>query len=147
MAWQNLAGLRRQLLLAGMFLRVCSKDDQRREPARTDAFEKALSLFRWDATKIEKLVLLDRCRRQYGPTLWSVLGKSPRYEPPYNTLAVSDDRRAADSYPSDANLHSGEREVSRLKPNAGGQPVAEVVRLAGWVYVTESISFGLFRMN
>jgi hypothetical protein len=41
------------------------------------------SLFRWDATRIEKLVLLDRCRRQYGPTFWTVLGRNPRCEPLY----------------------------------------------------------------
>jgi hypothetical protein len=41
------------------------------------------SLFRWEATKIENLVLLDRRRRQYGPTFCAVLGKNPRYEPLY----------------------------------------------------------------
>jgi hypothetical protein len=83
MAWQNLAGFRRQLLFGWDVPTKCSKDDPRREPARTDAFEKALSLFRWDATKIEKLVLLDRCRTAYGPTFWIVLGNNPRYEPLY----------------------------------------------------------------
>lgn len=51
-------------------------------PAPT-LLKRLCSLFRWDATKIEKLVLLDRCRRQYGPTFWIVLGKNPRYEPLY----------------------------------------------------------------
>jgi hypothetical protein len=27
------------------------------------------------------LVFLDRCRRQYRPTFWIVLGNNPRYEP------------------------------------------------------------------
>jgi transcriptional regulator with XRE-family HTH domain len=51
-------------------------------PAPT-LLKRLCSLFRWDATKIEKLVLLDRCRKQYGPTFWTVLGKNPRYEPLY----------------------------------------------------------------
>ncbi len=41
------------------------------------------SVFQWDRKKIEKLVLLDRCRRRYGPTFWTVLGKNPHYEPLY----------------------------------------------------------------
>jgi hypothetical protein len=44
---------------------------------------KLCSIFHWDTKKIEKLVLLDKCRRQYGPTFWTVLGKNPRYEPFY----------------------------------------------------------------
>jgi len=52
-------------------------------PPAPTLLKRLCSLFRWDATKIEKLVLLYRCRRQYGPTLWTVLGKNPRYEPLY----------------------------------------------------------------
>jgi hypothetical protein len=44
---------------------------------------KLCSIFHWKTKKIERLVHLDKCRRQYGPIFWTVLGKNPRYEPLY----------------------------------------------------------------
>jgi hypothetical protein len=44
---------------------------------------KLCSLFHWNTTKIEKLVRLDKCRREYGPTFWTLIGKNPRHEPLY----------------------------------------------------------------
>jgi|SRR5580704_1475631 hypothetical protein len=83
MAWQSLAGLRRRPLF-GSDVRTSMFEMIRGEslPAPT-LLKRLCSLFRWDATKVEKLVLLDRRRRQYGPTFWTVLGKNPRYEPLY----------------------------------------------------------------
>ncbi len=45
--------------------------------------DRLCSVFQWDRRKIEKLVFLDRCRRRYGPTFWTVLGRNPRFEPLY----------------------------------------------------------------
>jgi ribosome-binding protein aMBF1 (putative translation factor) len=44
---------------------------------------KLCSIFHWKTKKIERLVHLDKCRRQYGPTFWTVLDKNPRYGPLY----------------------------------------------------------------
>lgn len=41
------------------------------------------SVFRWNVRKIEELIRLDECRKKFGPTFWSVMGKDPRMEPVY----------------------------------------------------------------
>jgi ribosome-binding protein aMBF1 (putative translation factor) len=43
---------------------------------------KLCSIFHWKTKKIERLYTW-KCRRQYGPTFWTVLDKNPRYGPLY----------------------------------------------------------------
>ena len=41
------------------------------------------SVFLWKPKEIEELIRVDRCRRKFGTTFWSVLGINPRMEPVY----------------------------------------------------------------
>jgi len=129
---------------ARMFLRVCSKDDPRREPARTDAFEKALFAVHVGHNENRKASALGQVSKAvWAESFWTVLGKNPQYEPlyilwPYLTPAEQQ-----------MVVHLTRTWIAQKGRLAAENIVAKgnlllVVRLDGWVYVTGRIGFGTF---
>jgi len=86
---------------------------------------KMCAVFCWNRGELQQLVMLDQCRKKFGPTFWLALGKNPRMEPvyilfPYFTPAEQD------LFISLLRSFAESRSLRLPRSDVPGQPVAEL---------------------